>query len=836
MEIKYTPMIEQYLGIKKDYADCLVFFRLGDFYEMFFDDAILAAKELEIALTARDGGVDEKIPMCGVPYHSVTPYIEKLINKGYKVVIAEQVSEPGKGLVERKVTKLITPGMVVDDGILDQKDNNYIGAIAQDRLYFSLCYSDISTSEIKLINHLRKEDLLKQISKIGIKEIVVSDDLLYLEKEFLDSVLVSKHNNYLENFSLLADLDSLAKKGAGLLLSYLSSIEEKLINGFKNIVIQEKGSFLELDKNSLLSLELTNAKDKKDHSLFKLLDKNQTAMGSRLLKKMISSPLTNLDEIEKRLDFLQAFKDNKHVQKQITEALKGVYDIKRISARIASENSTPKDFAQLRITLTKIPPLLEALKKFDSKIVLDFQKQINPHQELLATLTKAITNNPPLTIKEGGIFLPNYNQELDQLKLASKKGKEWIKEFAEKEKQRTGIKNLKVGFNRVFGYYIEISKGNVHLVDESFGYIRKQTLVNSERFINEELKVKEEIILNASTKSVELEYELFIEFRKSISKYHDSLSTLADKIAYIDTMNALAIIANQNHYIRPEFNKDQSVFISGARHPMVEHFNPDPFIENDVSITDSGILLITGPNMSGKSTYMRMLAVIVVMAQMGSFVPARVAKLPVFDAIYTRIGAQDDLTAGRSTFMVEMLETNQALKNATPKSLLIFDEIGRGTATYDGMALAQGIIEYVHEKVKSVMLFSTHYHEITKLEKALKRLKNIHVQAVLEKGKLIFLHKIKEGPTDKSYGINVAALAKLPKPLIKRSQVILDHLEVDKKKEIELNIFNYQTYEELPTLISGHEIVLNKIKDINVDSLTPIEALLLLKEIQDDLK
>ncbi len=833
---KYTPMIEQYLEIKKDYADSLVFFRLGDFYELFFEDAITASKELEIALTGRDAGVEDRVPMCGVPYHSVMPYIQKVINKGYKVAIAEQVTEPGNGLVERKVVKLITPGMIIDEGILDKKTSNYIGAISQERLYFSLSYADISTGEIYLSNPLRENELYKEIEKLNLKEVILTPDLGHIEKNLKGLVLVSKHQDLVINHPLLENLTGMKKQSVGLLLGYLSKIEDKMLDAFTQLKVLEDQIHLKLDKNSISALELTSSNHPKDHSLFKLLDKNQTAMGSRLLRNQIENPLTNLKLINERLDYVQALNENYIHRKDLIEAFKGVYDLKRITSRIASLNSSPKDLAQLKLTLSKIPHIIEALNGFKSENLSKYATEINPHTLLFEMLDKAITDDPPLVIKDGGIFKKGYSEELDSLSDAEKHGKKWIARFEAEEREKTGIKNLKVGFNRVFGYFIEITKSNLNLVKDEFGYIRKQTLVNSERFINETLKEKEALILNASERSIELEYELFIELREKVSNYSNSLQALADKIAFLDMMLSFSIVATENHYVRPLLREDKEVYIEAGRHPMVEYFNNTPFIENDISIIDGGILLITGPNMSGKSTYMRMFAIIVVMAQIGSFVPARTAKLPIYDGIFTRIGAQDDLTSGQSTFMVEMTETNEALRSATGNSLLIFDEIGRGTATYDGMALAQGIIEYVHEKVKAVMMFSTHYHELTQLEASLKRLKNIHVSAVLDKGSLVFMHKIKEGPTDKSYGINVAALAKLPKPLINRSQMILDHLEVDKKKEMDLTLFNFQDDEEAPIVDQANAFVANKIKDLDIDSLTPIEALLLLKKYQDELK
>lgn len=834
---KYTPMIEQYLEIKKDYADSLVFFRLGDFYEMFFDDAVTAARELEIVLTARDGGVEEKIPMCGVPHHSVLPYIEKLINKGYKVAIAEQITEPGKGLVEREVVKLITPGMVIDDGILGTKDNNYIGSIGQKRVYFSLCYADVSTGEFYLIEDLRRDALDKEINKLGLKELVLSKDLKYLEKYLNENLLISYQETEVKKHPLFKDLQKAESvDAAALLLSYLTKIEKNLDNIFAKIEISNKNEFLQLDKRSVDALELTESPLRVNHSLFKVLDKCETAMGSRLLKKMIVQPLTNKEKIDSRLNFVEVLRNSSRKMKELKETLKGVYDLKRISSRIASENSTPKDLSQLQKSLSRLPIIIEALEGLNNKKISEYANSIDIHSELENKLKNAITENPPLTIKDGGIFKLGYNEKLDKYYKATKEGEKWLNDFEEREREKTGIKNLKVGFNRVFGYYIEITKGNISLVQDEFGYVRKQTLVNSERFINEELKEQEELILEAEEKSLDLEYELFLELRKEVATYAGSLQLLADQIAYIDVMQSLALVSLENNYVKPEIKADRELFISNGRHPTVEHFHNEPFIANDVSIIDGGILLITGPNMSGKSTYMRTVALIVIMAQMGSFVPADVAKVPIYDAIYTRIGAQDDLTRGQSTFMVEMLETNEALRNATPNSLLIFDEIGRGTATYDGMALAQGIIEYVHEAIKAGMLFSTHYHELTKLETVLKRVKNVHVSAVLEKGKLLFLYKVKEGPTDKSYGINVAALAKLPKALINRSQDILDHLEVDKRKDLDLNIFNYDIHEQEKKLEVFNEVAINKIKELDIDSLTPIEALLILKELQEEIK
>lgn len=825
--MKYTPMIRQYLDIKKDYADCLVFFRLGDFYELFFEDAKVASKELEIALTARDGGAKERIPMCGVPHHSVNPYLQKLINKGYKVAIAEQVSEPGDGLVERKVVKLITPGMVVDDLLLAEKQNNYLASIGVERLNYSFCYADISTGEIVLWEKLSLAELEDEVTKKAIKELVLSKEVYHLEKYFPD-VLISKHNNYLSAHNLADNLTSQSKKTVLHLLSYLSQIEASLINVFNELEIADSNKYLKLDNNSIKALELTEG-----YSLFKVLDKNETNMGSRLLKQMIENPLSDETLIKTRQDYIEALKEGPLYL--VREALNNIYDLKRITARIANFNANPKDFIQLKNSLLQVPKVKEALLSYQKTKLTEFAKKLDSHQQLLELLTSALKDDAPITIKEGGIFKEGYHEKRDQLANLKNKGQQWVLDFEAKEREKTNIKNLRVGFNKVFGYYIEITKANIPLVKEEFGYLRKQTLVGSERYINSELKAREAEILNAKESLLELEYQLFLELREKVSFYQESLQILADKLSFIDVMQSLARVALENNYVKPEIRTNREIHIREGRHPIIEIFNPEPFIANDVSIMPNGILIITGPNMSGKSTYMRMVALIVIMAQIGSFVPATEAKLTLFDAIFTRIGAQDDIISGKSTFMVEMVETNYALKNATKNSLMLFDEIGRGTATYDGMALAQGIVEYVHEKVKAVMLFSTHYHELTALEQ-LKRVKNIHVKAVLEKGKLIFLHQVSEGATDKSYGINVAALAKLPKPLIHRSQLILEGFEENQKQEIALTIFNFDDVKEGAIFDQVNEHVIHQLKEVNINDLTPIEALLLIKKFQEEIK
>lgn len=837
-DIKYTPMMEQYLTLKKDYADALVFFRLGDFYEMFFEDAITASKELEIALTGRDAGAKERVPMCGVPHHAVLPYVQKLIQKGYKIAIAEQVTEPGNGLVEREVVKMITPGMVIDEGILDGSYYNYIGSIVKDKFNYHIAFGDISTGDLNVIEDQKEENLLKVVLQLGLKEVLLSTHEEKLRKELSSYVLVSFEEGYFDS-EFTSHLEPSSKKAVNRLLAYFKQTQKSALLQFSNVRVIKQNEYLKMDLNSINSLELLSSnKQRKNQSLIDVLDHCVTALGSRKLKEMVERPLLEQTEIEKRLDFIDALRSDHFMRDDLKKALQGVYDLRRITTRIASQNANGKDLAQLRQTLSRIPMIKNSLFAFNNDILRDFSYQMNDFSELYDLLQKAIEDNPPLSIKEGGLIKTGYNSNLDELKDLSLHGKTWMQNFELKEKERTGIKNLKVGYNRVFGYYIEISKGNLGLVDDSFGYERRQTLTSSERFITPELKEKEQMILNAGEKELALEYDLFIELRNHVSTFTRELQTLSDQVATIDVYQTLANVSVENNYVRPTFSDDSAVSIIDGRHPVVELNTSISFVRNDVKIKDGGILLITGPNMSGKSTYMRMFAQIVILAQMGSYVPAKEAKLPLFDAIFTRIGAQDDLSGGQSTFMVEMKETNEALRNATEKSLLIFDEIGRGTATYDGMAIAQAIIEYVHEKTKAITMFSTHYHELTKLEETLNRLRNVHVTANEADNQIVFLHKVEEGPTDKSYGINVAELAKLPKSLIKRSNDILKHLESDKEKTILLNLFNFDAYEtenSKDVVTSEAELIINRIKNVDINELTPLEALLLLKELQDEI-
>ncbi|HQC30455.1 MAG TPA: DNA mismatch repair protein MutS [Acholeplasmataceae bacterium] len=836
-KVKYTPMIEQYLKIKEDYADALVFFRLGDFYELFFDDAIIASKVLEIALTKRSAGED--IPMCGVPHHAVNPYLEKLINKGFKVAIVEQTTPPGQGLVEREVVKVISPGQVIDDGILNERKNNYIAAISLGEIGYMLAYIDISTGESYLVKGLEKKEVKDLVLILEIKEVVLSSeydlDLINFLKD--SQVIINYYSNLdLLNNKLVNDLDIESKRLASLLINYLNEMQKTPLVHLMPFVVRFKDEVVRVDYLVKRHLEIfeSNTFNPKT-TLIYWLDKTSTAMGSRMLRYWLNHPIRNQVKLEERYEHIEAF-SNLRLQEEIKEILRYIYDINRIVARISTSNANARDIYNLGKSLQQVPLVKETLKKFNHPKLSALADKLDAHDEISNLIARAIDDNPPIVLKEGGIIKEGYNQELDEIKFLQSHGEEWLESFEAREREKTGIKNLRVGFNRVHGYYIEITKGNLNLVSDEFGYERRQTLVNSERFINPELKEMETKILNANERAINLEYELFVEIRNEIKPYTSSLQTLCNDIALIDVYNSLSEVALQNDYVKPVISSDRNVEIIEGRHPVVEKMTT--YVKNDIIMNKGEIFLITGPNMSGKSTYMRMFAVIVYLAQIGSFVPAKSAKLPLYNAIFTRIGSSDDISGGKSTFMVEMVESNEALRSADENSLILFDEIGRGTATYDGMALAQGIIEYIHEKIKAQTLFSTHYHELTQLEESLRRLTNLHVKAKEENDKMIFLYQIEKGKSDRSYGLQVAALAGLPPTLLKRSNQILKKLE-SKENQVEIDIFNYEEVlmeDEIKVVDSYTQQVLDEIRYVDFNQMTPIEALIFLKNIQDKLK
>jgi len=841
-EKKYSPMMEQYLEIKKDYQDVIIFYRVGDFYEMFFDDAILGSKELELALTGKDAGVEERVPMCGVPFHAADTYIEKLVERGYKVAICEQTEDPkdAVGLVKRGVIKLITPG-TIDTG-LKEKENNYIAAIGYFKREYILCYSDTTTGEGYLATFKSFDLLANEILSLKIKEIIVNHSFSHIGlKDFvIKNSIVLSYKDDMEDLSgleyIVEEIKEEYRFVVNMLLSYFIETQKTTPNYFKPFHSYVSESYLHIDAFTKKNLEITETLrlNNKNGSLLWLLDKCNTAMGSRMLHKWMDKPLVDKSLIEQRLDYIEAFNNHVIEKEEIKSSFKNVYDLERIIGRICQGSANAKDLVWLRRSLKDIPFVKENLNKMG---LAELANTINPHEELYQLLNLALVENPPLSVKEGGMINEGFSKELDEVKEISTNGREWILNYEATERERTGIKTLKVGYNRITGYYIEITKGALKELPEDIVYERRATLVNSERFISPELKHYEQLVLNAKERIESLEYEIFTQLRNKAKTYVKSLQYLANVISEVDCYISLSDIAIKNNYVRPTFNDKREINIVDGRHPVLENLLGPKYIVNDVVINKYNMMLITGPNMSGKSTYMRMLASIIILAQMGSFVPARVADLSIMDAIFTRIGASDDLVSGQSTFMVEMMEANYAISNATKNSLVLFDEIGRGTATFDGMAIAQAILEYLHEKVGCITLFSTHYHELTSLDRKLKHLKNVHVEAEETENGVAFLHKVLDGPTDKSYGINVASLAGLPKSLTERSKQILNVLEEDSNthKGIALDLFNFDEYDKKEEV--KVESVASKIKkrldEIDINKLTPIEALNLLYELKE---
>ncbi len=838
---EFTPMIQQYIECKENYPDAIVFFRIGDFYEMFFEDAYIASRELEIALTGKDAGYKERVPMCGIPFHAYSGYAEKLISKGYKVAIVEQVEDPSqaKGLVKRDVVKIITPGTITEAG-LNEKENNFLAAIYETDARYTLAYADVSTGQMYLTTIEDEEALANEILSLHAKEVIclsslklkilntLHDNYQIVISRCDDTSLIDDYKYLIEGLNLEKFKDDIPC--ISILINYISKTQRHNLYHLQPIKFYSSNQVLHLDPFSKRNLELTETlrQNQKSGSLLWLLDKCQTAMGSRKLHTWIDRPLIDRNEIIKRHNYVEALINNYVAKEEIKESLKTVYDLERIIGRISVGNANAKDLVQLRRSLANIPNFKKNVMALGTDDAISFANGIDTHEKLYDLLDKALVDDPPLQIKEGGMIKPLYNKDLDELKEISGSSKDWILKFEAQERERTGIKTMHVGYNRVFGYYIEVSKGALQNLTDSDHYERKQTLANAERFITPELKKYEQIVVGSTEKIQKLEYDLFIEIRDVCQGFTKSLQQLADKISTIDCLLAFAEVSVKYNYVRPEMSLKREVNIVEGRHPVIETFLKDEYVKNDVIINSYNTILITGPNMSGKSTYMRMLALIVIMAQIGCFVPAKSATLMIFDAIFTRIGASDDLISGQSTFMVEMLEANFAIKNATKDSLILFDELGRGTSTYDGMALAQAIIEYVHEKIGCVMLFSTHYHELVLLDKTLKHLKNVHVDAKESKGGVVFLHKVLDGGADKSYGINVASLAGLPRSLIERSKKILETLEENNSTSgVNLDLFNFDAYEEEPQNQEEEKAynLKHALEILDIDSLTPREAL-----------
>ena len=846
----YTPMMQQYLEIKKDYTDFIVFFRLGDFYEMFFTDALVASKELEIVLTGRDAGVEERVPMCGIPYHAAALYIDKLIDKGFKVAIVEQVEDPAlaKGIVRREVIQLITPGTLTDGDLLDEKSNVFIGALSETKTQYLLAYSDLTTGETHIVMMPREMEWLKnEILNLDLKELIVSSTFnqktLRPLMEMLPLTVSISDQTELTSFyrPLVQDIyDKDLLIAIARLINYLIKTQRKELMHLQKVHVFESMQYLHIDNNSIRNLEIieTIRTQSKRGSLFWMLDRCETAMGSRFLKQNLLRPLVDKEKIYARYQMVEDFNSQFLVKEDIRLLLRDVYDLERIVGRISFGNANGKDLVNLARSLRQVPPLKTQLNALGNLYAKKLIEKIPDFSALSNLIGRAIVDNPPITTKEGGLIRDGYSSELDQLKYAGAHGKEWLSAFEASERERTGIKKLKIGYNRVFGYYIEITNGQLESLKPEFGYERKQTLTNSERFVTAELKEKEALILGSQEKAVQLEYELFLAIREKAKQETEALQDLAKTIAEIDLLMAFSSVAMDHHYCRPELVESRSIHVIGGRHAVVEKtLDEGLFVENDLTMDEkTNILLITGPNMSGKSTYMRQLALMVIMAQMGSFVAATTAKFPIFDRIFTRIGAADDLSTGKSTFMVEMLEVNVALQNATKASLILFDEIGRGTATYDGMALAQAIIEYCHHKIDCKILFSTHYHELTYLEDDLASLHNVHVLAKEDKGNIVFLHRVADGPTDKSYGIHVGKLAKLPPTLLKRARAILDELEKNHgynviKPQV-IDLFNYEIALEKEQVEENEYLpLLDQIRELDINDLTPLNALNILADI-----
>ena len=815
---EYTPMIKQYLEIKQDYSDAIVFFRLGDFYEMFFDDAILASSILDITLTSRHK--ESKIPMCGVPYHSASIYIQKLIKEGMKVAIAEQVSSTGKGLFDRKVKRLITPGTVLEDTILESSNHNFIASVAFSESKISLAFMDISTGQGYVSEYDSLIEIEKKIKKEGIKELITS---INIENGF-EGLLISKitvpqtfklpeNHDYNNRFNFNA---------VKLCLYYVYKTQNHPISHLNKFEEEQKEK-MKIDDNVVRHLDILNNISGND--LFKVLDHSKTPMGSRYLKRLLLAPVLSKKIIFERHKIIDSFQKEENLSTLFNE-LRKINDMYRILHRIAYQRANPKDINQLKNCINSVQNIQKILINFRN-FLKNLGRNFPNLNNLLIFLNNSIVENPPTNINEGGFIKKGFDKELDELNVKSINFEKWLEMYLEEQKKITGIKQMKIGFHRVFGYFLEIPKSQMKYLDLNLKYERKQTLKNAERYTTEELRTNEDTIQNINNKKIKKELELFDSILKNIMNYYNDILISSKLISKIDVYSSLAIFFRKEKYIKPEITDSRNLIVLEARHPIVEKLTD--FVKNDCELKENNIMLITGPNMSGKSTYMRMIALIIILAQAGLYVPAKKVKMPIYDGIFTRIGASDDISSGKSTFMMEMLETNEALRKSTSKSLLIFDEIGRGTATYDGMALAQGIIEHINESIKCHTMFSTHYHKLTFLDKKISNLFNVHVEAKKENDKMIFLYELKKGKTDKSYGIQVAALANLPKKLIKRSNEILLDLENEKSKNLPKKEIKIDENNQL--LDSNFRRIMDKIKSTDINSTTPLKAMEILNEL-----
>mgnify|MGYP000804306953 FL=1 len=836
-EKKYTPMMQHYLKMKEENPDSILFYRLGDFYEMFFEDAKLVSQELDLVLTGRSAGVEEKVPMCGIPFHAANSYIQRLVKKGYKVAICEQLEDPSsaKGLVDRGIIKIITPGTYMD-ATMDAKSTNYMASCDVSSFEITVIYCELSTGELKYQTLQRSlVALQKALLEQNVSELVcpmTMDKKWMAALEEMDTMLISKHkkaNIDSEDLPLLNGIESESLKEAfALLMAYLKDTQKQRIDHFLPIESMDKDKVLVMDYETKNHLELVSSQSSnaKAESLWSFMDKCQSAMGSRMLKRWIEYPLIDAEKIAKRQVAVKDLKENFMLRENLKEHLVYVYDMERLASRMAYGNASPRDVLQLVATLEHAKPILDLASSLNSYPEFN---DVPDCQELYNEIKNAIIENPPLTLKEGGVFNDGYNQELDEVRKIAKQGKDFILELEAKERERTGVKSLKVGYNRVFGYYIEVRNGNLDNIKEEFGYHPKQTLANATRFITQELKEKEEQILHAQETKVKLEQSLFNDLLLRIKRDLFDLHACAQALSTIDVLVSLAILASEKGYVCPVFHPGYNVNVVEGKHPILDdRMKKKRYVSNDWKMSEEEhIQLITGPNMGGKSTYMRQNALLVVMAQMGSFIPAKAAQLPIFDRIFTRIGASDDILTGKSTFMVEMMEANTALRYATKHSLILFDEIGRGTATYDGMALAQAMLEYIDEAIGAKTLFSTHYHELTELAEEHQSMRNVHVDVREEKNEIEFRYRVIEGKADKSYGINVAKLAHLPKVVLDRASQLLLNFE---------NQDNNQNYQ--PSLFVMDQVqpeksqLLQQLQELDIDSMTPRDALDCLYELK----
>ncbi|WP_297816442.1 DNA mismatch repair protein MutS [uncultured Lactobacillus sp.] len=850
-----TPMMEQYYEIKQQYPDAFLFYRVGDFYELFEDDAVKGAQILELTLTHRSNKTKNPIPMAGVPHLAVDTYVNTLVEKGYKVALCEQLEDPkkAKGMVKRGIIQLITPGTMMEQRPDQAKDTNYLTSVVSTASGFGLAYSDLSTGET-FATHLKDwEAVANELLSLQTREVVYDGPLTSANKDFLQkanitvSSPVKLEQEHAEISYVVQNLSNQPEiKAAKQLVSYLLSTQKRSLAHLQVAQSYEPTQYLQMSHTVQTNLELIkNAKTgKKMGSLFWLLDKTSTAMGGRLLKSWIERPLLSHSQIKARQDMVQALFDDYFTRENIIDNLKGVYDLERLTGRIAFGSVNAREMLQLAHSLAAVPAILDSLKQSGNENLMSFAQNIDPLAGIRDLIEKTIVDNPPLLTTEGGIIRSGVDEQLDRYRDAMTNGKKWLSEMEASERSKTGINNLKVGFNKVFGYYIEVTNSNKAKVPTD-RYTRKQTLTNAERYITPELKEHEALILEAESRSTDLEYDIFVKLRENVKKYIPALQKLAKQIASLDVLTAFSTVSEQNNYVRPAMTSDDNeINVVNGRHPVVEQvMTAGSFIPNDVKMGKNiDIFLITGPNMSGKSTYMRQMALIAIMAQIGCFVPADSAILPIFDQIFTRIGAADDLISGQSTFMVEMSEANEALQHATKRSLVLFDEIGRGTATYDGMALAGAIVKYLHDKVGAKTLFATHYHELTDLDQTLEHLENIHVGATQENGKLIFLHKILPGPADQSYGIHVAQLAGLPRKVLREATTMLHRLEKQGAGSLQptseqLDLFNEPDSDDNTESVSSDEKdVLDAIQNLYLADKTPLQIMQLVADWQDELK